>query len=996
MVDSPAVSEVARAAQRRQLTVLFCDLVDSTPLAQALDPEDMADVYRAFRDLCAATIEAAGGYVAKYMGDGVLAYFGYPTAHEDAAERAVHAGVRLVRGASALRASHDAPLAARVGIATGLVVVGDLVGEHAAEARDVVGETPNLAARLQGAAAPGEILVSSRTQRLAAGLFAFEDAGHPALKGIKLKEPVWRVRGARLAADRFRARRGAAHAPMVGRAAELETLLEAWRACQGGASRIVGVVGEAGIGKSRLVDEFHRRITRAPHIWLEGSGVQIFANTPFYAVAQTIHRRLAAGPLVSPAERRARLEESLRSVDAYSDEALGLIAELVDVAPEPATLAPGSEQRRRALIDALCDWLIKSAQRWPTVLAIEDLQWVDPSSLEFLETLAARAGSAPLLVLYTARPEAPWPNEPAHQNVTLGRLDRESVRNLVVAASPSALAADLIERLVAQADGVPLFAEELARLAGADADGGAAIPSALSDLLMARLDQLGRSKELAQIAAVLGGQVPRPLLGVVSGLGEEDFAKALQALVAADVLVASEAGDEPAFAFRHTLIEAAAYETLLKRLRRTLHKRAARAMLERYPEMADRQPEVLAQHWLRAGEQAEAIAAWRRAARLAFERFAFREAQHACEEGLALIRTLKPTAETDEIELSLQNMLAEAARTVEGYASPRARAAVQQARVIVERTGGLQGQLRQAFGEWTEASTLGDYAAEAEPGDRFVALAHIGASPSVLGSAHMILMTRYRQGDLAAAEAAYQAGKPYFEHPEFLRRAGAAPQALGNAASIAWLMGRHEEAERRNAEMLLVSSATGNPYDEAYALYFAAHHAVRSRTPEEAEQVSLRAIRIAQLHGYAAIAASMGITLGRARAGLGQAAEAAAMMDRWVHERPEVRRRSLVTMYLTWLAEAYAMADEAARAGAAVEEALSINPPEIFFRPEALRLRGDLRRGEGRLAEARADYEAALAQARSMGAEALVQRAEASLAAVARADSTLGRGWRSG
>jgi class 3 adenylate cyclase/tetratricopeptide (TPR) repeat protein len=981
MDDRPAIDEVAQSAQRRQLTVLFCDLVDSTPLAARLDPEDMAEVYRLFRDLSATTIEAAGGHVAKYMGDGLMAYFGYPRAHEDDAERAVHAAMTLAEAAPRLVMAHDTPLAARIGIATGLVVVGDQVGDKSAEAGDVVGETPNLASRLQGAAGPNEILVSNTTKRLAAGLFAFADVGRLPLKGLKLKEPVWRVTGAKAAAERFRARQHPARGPMLGREAELDTLLDRWRACLAGAVQVVGVEGEAGIGKSRLVEAFHRRIAVSqPHIWLEGGGAHIFGNTPFHPVAQAIHRRLADGKPLSHAELLQRLKRSLALVGAESDEAVALIAELLDARPPdagPAPAASSADQRRGALIDAMADWLLKSAARWPTVLVIEDLQWVDPSTLEFLQALIARASGARLLVLYTARPGDPPPWPVAETRIALSRLDRESVRNLITAAAPGALAPDLLERIVARAGGVPLFAEELARLVG-DEPGGA-IPSALSDLLMARLDQLGPAKLLAQVAAVLGADAPMLLLGAVAGLNEAELTTTLDQLVAAEVLVAGAADGQRTYAFRHALIETAAYETLLKRVRRTLHKRAAEAILEQFPDLAERRPEVLAQHWLKAGEHANAVAAWRRAARLAFARYALREALHAAEQGIAIIHSLKATPELEQDELALQTQLAESARGIEGYSTARARAAIERARVLAERHGGAAGELQRAFGEWAACSSVGDYAGAAEPGDTFIQLARADGDPSVLGSAHMILMTRYRQGDLAGAEAAYVAGEPYFEHPDFGRRAGAAAQTFGTAALIAWFMGRHDEAERRNERSLSLSASTGNPYDMTFALYMAAHLAVLSGTPEAAERTSLQAIRLAEQHGYAAMAGASEIMLGRARAGLGQPAVGAALIDQRVRGRPGGRRNSADTMYLTWLAEAYAMGGDVPRAEGAIEDALAINPLEIFFRPETLRLRGDLRRGEGRPDDARADYAAAVTLARSMGAVTLARRALSNL-----------------
>ncbi|HZC17288.1 MAG TPA: AAA family ATPase [Caulobacteraceae bacterium] len=980
MADRQKGSEVAQFAQRRQLTVLFCDLVDSTALASRLDPEDTADVYRDFRDACAAIIEAAGGYVAKYMGDGVMAYFGYPTAHEDDAERAVHAAVGLVRGAAELRTSPDVRLAARVGIATGLVVVGDLVGERSSEARDVVGETPNLAARLQAAAAPNEILVSNHTRRLAAGLFTFEDGGRPPLKGIKLESSVWRVVGARLVPDRFRARQPVARAPMMGREAELETLFEVWRACQGGGVRIVGIVGEAGIGKSRLADEFHRAIaSRTPHIWLEGGGVQLFSNTPFYPVAQAIHRRLSDGRPLGPDELLQRLAHSLALV-GIGDDALALIAELIDAAPPDAGPPIAGEQRRRALIGALADWLVRSATRWPTVLAIQDLQWVDPSTVEFLEELIARAAQARLLILYTARPDTPAAWATAETRITLRPLDRESARNLVTATAASALAPDLLERIVSRAGGVPLFAEELALLVGDEArEAPAAIPSALSDLLMARLDQVGPAKELAQMVAVLGDDAPLPLLGAVAGLGEAELAAALDRLVAADLLVAHEANGRRSYAFRHALIQTAAYETLLRQPRRGLHKRAAEAMREQLPELAERHPEVLAQHWLKAGEHREAVAAWRRAAAVATARHALREALYAAEQGIAVIGSLQASAELERDEIYLQNLVVNAAGGVEGYASPRVLAAIERSKRLAEQHGGVAEALQRALGEWAARSSRGDYRGAAEPGDRYVQLARSEGGEGALACAQMILLTRYRQGDLASAEAAFRAGESYFQHHEFLRQAGAAPQVYGSAATVAWLLGLGEEATRRSDLSLELCKAIG-PYDLAYARHMAAQLHVLRGDATKAERLASENILVAVANGYGPLASLTRITLGRALAALGSAREGAALIEAALFG-PGVRgARGSQTLYLTWFAEALVAAGDAEGAGRALEEALGVNPGETYFRPETLRVRGDLARARGRVDDAEADYQAAVALARSMGAAALAQRAMSSLA----------------
>ena len=632
--------------------------------------------------------------------------------------------------------------------------------------------------------------------------------------------------------------------------------------------------------------------------------------------------------------------------------------------PSPDGGAPpaiGSQQRRLALISALADWLLKSAAQWPTVLVIEDVQWVDPSTLEFLQYLVERAAAVRLLILYTRRPDVPepWPLDERHTEIVLGRLDRECARNLALAAAPNPLAADLLEKVVARADGVPLFVEELARLIGQEEsfEGEYAIPSALSDLLMARLDQLGPAKELAQIAAVLGGNVSLSLLSNVAGVGVDELRSALDTLVASNFMVSRGAGEETTYAFRHALIEAAAYGTLPKRLRRTLHKRAAQAMLEHSADRAERQPEVLAQHWLRAGEQRAAASAWRRAAHLAAERHALREAQHAGEQGIAILRSLNASPEVEQDELALQNLLVDTSRSLEGYASPRAVAAMERARQLADRQGGLSEQLKRAFGEWAALSSRGDYEASAEPADRFVQLARAEGSASLLGTAHMVLMTsRYRIGELGGAEDAYQAGKAYFDDPDFARQPGVAAQTFGNAAKVAWLRGERDEAAYRSEHSLSVSAMTGNPYDAAFAHYMASSQALLASTPKEAESFALEAIRLSEANGYLSFASATRIMLGRARAALGRPAEGAAMLDEVLHGPGHTRTRGAMTMYLTWLAEAHAMNRAVEPAQAAIEEALSVNPRELFFRPETLRVRGDLRHSLGQIEAAEADY----------------------------------------
>jgi class 3 adenylate cyclase/tetratricopeptide (TPR) repeat protein len=966
---------------------MFCDLIGSTELSAALDPEDMDEVTRSYHGCVTRCIEEVGGYVAKYMGDGVLAYFGYPQAHEDDAERAIHAGLMVAKAAPALPTPNGTSLAVRIGIATGVVVVGDFIGSGPSEEHTVAGVTPNLAARLQAAASPNGVVVSDATRRLAAGLYDFLDLGVLSLKGLTLQEPAWQVLGAKPATDRFRARHEREPSAMVGRDAELQLIHKRWKLAVAGQGQVVGLVGEPGIGKSRLIHEFHHEVREERHVWIEGGGAQVFSNTPFHVFSQMVRRSLGGQRSLTPEDYLKGLESALKRAEVRAEHALPLLADLIGI-PTPDSHAPltlSADQRRSGLIAAVLDWLLKTAGNRPTIMVVEDLHWIDPSTQELLDKLVEAMADAPLLLLYSTRDEgaAPWPVGPRHVRRILGRLDPESLRRLVRSASGHDLDTPTLDHVVARADGVPLFAEELARLIVDHPEGGSGreIPGSLSDLLMARLDQLGPAKEIAQIAAVLGAEFSFRLLAAVSGRSDEALHEGLDALIKAEMLVRRGPPARGAFAFRHALIQDTAYEALLKRQRRSLHRRAATIMAEDFPDVVAAQPEILAQHWTQAGEPELAIAAWADAGRAASNRRAYREAEHAYRQAIALLPNLPESDRRDERELQLQSAMVQLLQFLQGYAAPETLAANARARLLAERGGNLRQQLQQLVGYWSATSNSGDYALCTTLTEQLLQLAQAVGSPAALAAAYMAQMTtRYRIGELVGAEEAYAAGRPYFAQPEYNRGIGAAAHTFGTAALVAWVTGAAAESDRRIERALALGRASDSPFDLAYAHNMAAEVAAFSLDYEEADAQAHACLRISEEHGFPRFAALAHISLGRGLAQRGRPAEGLALIERGLEERGGAVAQ--ITMYLTWLAEAQAQDGALDPALDTVETALNANPSELYFRPESLRLRAELRRRKGDKAGAEQDLRSAVGAAKAMGAKPFHDWALVDLAAL--------------
>ena len=686
---STATAAAPREAERRQLTVMFVDLVGSTALATKFDPEDTGRVIRTYQDCCSEVVERWGGHVAKYMGDGVLAYFGWPQAHEDDAERAVRAGLDVTDAIELLAAPSGETLAARVGIATGLVMVGELIGEGAAREEAVVGETPNLAARLQALAAPGSVVISHATRRLVGGLFELADLGPRRLKGFAEPFTAWRVEGEGRAEGRFEALHGERLTPLVGREHELGILLERWAWAKDGDGQVVLLSGEPGIGKSRVIRTLRERLGDEPYTPLSHYCSPYHTNSALHPVIDLLERAARLDRDEPPEAQLARLEAVLGRSSDRLETAVPLLAALLGVptGERYPALALTPEMQKRRTLQALVDQLAGLAGQHPVLALYEDVHWIDPSTLELLGLVIERVRQLPVLALITFRPEfqPPWTGQAHVTSLTMSRLGRRQGADLVGRVTgDKPLPAAIIEQIVARTDGVPLFVEELTKTvleSGLLTDAGdhyelsgalppLAIPTTLHDSLMARLDRLAPVKEVAQIGAVIGREFSHELITAVAPMAANLLGDALEQLVSSELVFRCGVPPEAIYTFKHALVQDAAYQSLLKSKRLQLHARIARALEEQSLERAAAEPEILAHHFTEAGLAGKAIDYWLAAGERAIARSAYLEAIAHLERGLNLVPTLaEPAARVDK-ELEQRSLLGVALGASGGFSSP--------------------------------------------------------------------------------------------------------------------------------------------------------------------------------------------------------------------------------------------------------------------------------------------------------------------------------------
>jgi class 3 adenylate cyclase/tetratricopeptide (TPR) repeat protein/ABC-type transport system involved in cytochrome c biogenesis ATPase subunit len=861
--------------ERRHLTVMICDLVGSTALSARLDPEDMGAVMDAYHAACARITRTYDGFLAEFRGDGILAYFGYPIAHEDDAERTVRAGLDIIAAVARLETRAAEPLAVRIGIATGLVVVGDLSREGALREHAVVGETPNLAARLQALAEPGTIAVAASTRRLLGDLFRLRDLGRHEVKGIAEPVAAWAVEAVSDSESRFEAARAAGLTDLIGREDELDFLLERQRLAWKGEGQIVLISGEPGIGKSRLAAALAERIAGEPHTRLRYQCSPYHTNSALRPFIAQVERAAGFKADETSAQRLDKLEAVLAMGASQVQAVAPLFAALLAIpfGERYPTLSLSPTQHRRRTLAALLDQFEGLARRQPILLSFEDAQWADATSLELLDLTVERVRRLPVLALFTFRPEfePPWAGLPNVGTLTLGRLDRDDVENMVARVTGwRVLPAEVMKQIVAKTDGNPLFVEELTKAVleagilvenhdGYRLDGPLpplAIPATLQDSLMARLDRLAPVREIAQIGAAIGREFSYSLARALVGRDERALKHGLAQLEHAELVFRRGEPPDAVYSFKHVLVRDAAYESLLRSRRQQLHGQIARALEQGFADIVASQPEIVAHHFTEAGLVEPAIDYWLKAGQQAARRSANVEALNHFARGLDLLPKIGDPMLRNKSELLLQTSLGHSLRSIKGWSIDSVRHAYTRALQLCKESGFDEHTLPAVFGLWTwnflraalgEAQTLAEHlvnTAENADDSVFKVLAH-----EALG------FTLFARGKFAAAHAALERSLGMCEDSKaaaYLDLSAQDPRVHVRVydGMALWFLGYPDQALRICAEARRYADTSQHPFSEAMARTISLRvHQLRGEAAVVARQANA-AIALCEERGF--------------------------------------------------------------------------------------------------------------------------------------------------
>ena len=1000
-------------AERRQVTVMFSDLVGSTALSARMDPEDLRDIISAYQKCVAETVARYGGFVAKYMGDGILVYFGYPQAHEDDAERAVRAGLELIQAVGGLKS--NVRLQTRVGVATGLVVVGDLIGSGAAQEQAVVGETPNLAARLQAVAEPNKVVIAGSTRKLLGNLFELEELGVKDIKGIAEPVRAWAALRPSSVVSRFEALHGRVLTGLVGREEELEILLRRWSKAKGGEGQVVLLSGEPGIGKSRLTVALLERLATEPHTRLRYFCSPQHTDSVLYPVIVGQLERAAGFAYNDTSLAKLNKLDALLAQCFTSREDAALFAEMLSLPNDGRypTLDLTPEERRQKTLEALVAQIGALSRQKPVLMIFEDAHWADPTSLEAFGRAVDRIGTLSALLIVTYRPEfePPWIGRPHVTALILNRLgDHEIAAMIEGVVGNKPLPVSVRKEIIDRADGIPLFVEEITNaVLEAESEGHArqtaaavpapalAVPASLHASLMARLDRLGAAKEIAQIGAGIGREFSHALLGAVAGKPEAELAAALDRVLAAGLLFQEGVPPHATYLFKHALVQDAAYGTLLRQPRRALHARIAEILESQFAEIAENRPELLARHCAEAGLMEKAANLWGKAGQRSLERSALVEAIAQFTRALDQIATLPATSSVRREQIRLQVALITPLFHVKGFSAPETKQAADRAYFLIEQAEEYGEPpddplllFSVLYGFWNISLVSSNCDGSRQIAGQFWGMAEQQGTTIPLMLGHRLMGTSLTvMGDLAEGRAHLDHAVDLYEpvkHGRLATRFGQDIRVgiLSWRHLTSWLLGYPDAALADVDLALRYAHEIGQAATLMYAQAYAAGTHFHCRNYATASAINDAAVALADEKG-----ASLWKAFGTARRGwifamTGRASKAVETINCGMKALHPTGATAFDPVHLSMLALAYAYAGRFDDAGSCITAALqkTRTTNETWFEAEVHRIAGEiaLKSPERDIAKAETYFERALTIARQQHAKSWELRAAMSMA----------------
>jgi len=971
----PSPSTQPPSAERRQLTVMFCDLVGSTALSAQLDPEEYREVVQGYQDVCATVISRYEGHLAQYLGDGVLAYFGYPVAHEDDAARAVRAGLEIVAGLQSRtrqqaagvplphgRGSEIHLLRVRIGIHTGPVVVGE-IGSGIKRELLALGETPNIAARVQSEAAPNTVLMSAATHRLVEGLFTCRNLGSQTLSGLSTSFALYQVEGASKARNRFEVEATVGLTPLTGRDEELALLWRHWEQAKEGEGQVVLLNGEPGIGKSRLLREFRERVLAEHATPLEFHCSPYHQNSAFYPIVEHLQGALQWQKEDTVQDKLDKLGSMLAGYRFPQPDTLSLLAALLSL-PHPEDSPPfnlSPQRQKQKTQEALIAWFLEEAGHNAVCCSWEDLHWIDPSTLEFLQLLTEQVPTSRLYILFTFRPEftSPWGARSHLIHITLNRLGRNQVSRMVEEVTGGKkLPEEIVRQIIAKTDGVPLFVEELTKaVLESGLDGGAqrsaplpiAIPTTLQDSLMARLDRMNTAKEVAQLGAVIGREFSYELIHAVSSLKGEALQKSLNRLVKAELIYQRGLLPQARYIFKHALIQDTAYQSLLKNTRQQYHQQIAQVLAEQFPEIREMQPELLAHHYTEGGFTAQALPYWQQAGERAIQRSAYVEAINHLTKGLEVLNALPDAPQHANQELTLQLALRDALVVVNGYTAPQVEKTVLRTRELCQQLGETPQLFPVLFRLWVFYINRGEFQTTRELAEQMMRLAQSMQDQYRLSLAHMALgWTSYWIGELASARLHVEQAITLYDpqtHPRpTVNTADPRVDCLSCLAWTLWCLGYPDQALKRSQEALTLAADLSHSFSLAYALGLSAWFHSARREGQLARERAEAVITLSTEQGFPYWLAYGTIVRGGTLAEQGQVEEGIAQMQQGLVTFRAIGTETERSGHFPGLVEAYRKAGQTEEGLTLLVAALAFvdKAGERISKAELYRLKGEL------------------------------------------------------